>query len=260
MLSGVYDADAIARQELDVDPSLDELATAAAHLLVGTKDHRLLAYFCMQTATAPAGAAPQRSLLRTLFGIGAPKYLLSPGRPTFPSERELFGLSVFSSLPALRHIPVTRMRELTRLLRNQTVRPPLGVIAVVEAIYAMTQVLLHSKPHIAVALGCGGRESRQILANLKMPILYAPEAPVIVRQTTPKDAYWISPTNADGIFWPFVVATADLRVQHGYLKRLNAALARPARRIRQALGQLRQERFTYAPYALIQEMRTAYAL
>jgi hypothetical protein len=260
MLSGLYDAGAIQRRALEADPSLDELAPEAAHILVGTRDHRLLAYFCMQTATPEAGAAQKPSLLRKLFGIGEPRYLLSPGRPTFPSERELFGTAVFSSLPALRRIPVLQMRELTRLLRNQTVQSPQGVIAVVETIYAMSQLLINPKLHISVALGCMGRESRQILSNLKMPMLYAPTVPVIVPQTTPEDAYWINPSNADGIFWPFVVSTADLRSQRGYLKRLNTVLAQPASKIRRALVHLRNERFTYAPRSLIQGMGTAYAL
>src|SRR5262249_870063 len=134
ILCGLYNAGAIAERDLQTDPSLDELGPEALHILVGTREHRLLAYFCMLPPTPQAGAAQNTSSLPRLFGIGEPRFLLTPGRPWFPAERELYGPAICPSLPALRRIPIKRMRELTRLLRNQVIQSPQSVTAVVEAI------------------------------------------------------------------------------------------------------------------------------
>ncbi len=174
-----------------------------------------------------------------------------PDRPLFPCERELFGPAIFASLPALRGAPLATARELTRVLRNQLVRSPLGAIAVVEVIHAVTCLMRQPELGLRFVVGCAGPDARRLQTDLKMPILYAPQARVRVAQTTAADDYWIPPSNADGVFWPFVVATEDLSQALPFLRQLEAALDMPREQVRRALVTLLRASAPVMPRSLM---------
>src|SRR4029077_1785601 len=97
-----YDAQRIAADHLVIDPAMGDLPPRTLHAIVGDAEGRLLAYTCLQ----PAGDAHS-----ALAADEERIYLASPNRPQFPTERELFGPQVFSSLAALREIPLSRVWE-----------------------------------------------------------------------------------------------------------------------------------------------------
>jgi hypothetical protein len=90
-----------------------------------------------------------------------------------------------------------------------------------------------------------------------MPMLYAPLVRVAVTQMSEAEDHWIPPTNADGVFWPFIVAIDDLRAAGPYLHRLDAALALPERELRRALVTLLRETPASEPQALLGSTSTA---
>ncbi|HEV2236324.1 MAG TPA: hypothetical protein VGR57_06640 [Ktedonobacterales bacterium] len=249
-LCGLYDAYRAAHDASGLDPSLDALAPAAIHVCSGTPDGRLLGYMCMETATPRTSLPAPDWRLRLATGgrhSGATRgdgyaFSASP-RPLFATEFELFGPGVFASLPYLRDMPVARARELSRMLRNQVVASPLSVAAMLEITHMMSRLVTDPTLNIQVALGCLGREGRTLMAHLGVPLLLAPEAPVLPRQValaraTRSGAYWSSGANTQGQFWPFVLAAKDVRQSAQHFDRLDELLARGPADLRRGLVQL----------------------
>lgn len=291
-LCGLYDVSQVLDDAAEVDPSLEMLAPNAVHVLAGTPEGRLLAYMCMETAQySPQGRWPsaqdrqdgQVGTERTGFTVPGERHGLEPmpasrrqpGRPTdrlvggtdslasmwsperlqFPSEFELFGPTIFTSLPALRALTVMEICELTRMLRNQAIQSPQGVAATVGVVCAMCHLLVDPALHIKVALGCLDRDGRRMLAQLGMPVLYAPAAPVLPQQVAAAKAslasYWTDPANAPGRFWPFVVATEDLQRHAAHVDRLDNLLLLSAGELRRALVTVRKRGRKILPQALV---------
>lgn len=276
-LCGLYDVRQVVQNAEGVDPSLEGLSPTAVHILAGTPDGRLLAYMCMETAQSlqPDGWASPHDAL----GIDEPNHrggvdpaailqaqssglngvtidatltMGARGRPLFPTESELFGPAIFPSLPAVRALAVTEVRELTRMLRNQAMRSPQSIAATVEVVYVISRLLSHPALDIKATLGCLDRDGRAMLAHLGMPVLYAPTAPVLTHQVvlakaSPAASLWTDLANAQGRFWPFVVATEDVRQQSAHFKRLDELLSLRAGELRRALVEFRRRRRTTLP-------------
>jgi hypothetical protein len=242
---GWYDSQRVAQQGLQTDPALAQLPATTIHVLVGTEDGRLLAYFAMQEASVQPPNAGSHTLGKAVF-------LDDPDRPLFASESELFGPNLFASLPALRRIPLTEMRELSCLLRNQAIVSPLSVIAVVEAVYTMTHLVMRRNASIRVLLGGVGLEARQVTASLGIPILYSPLAPVIKPSSSAEpDVPWAEGEHAQGKFWPFVIALDDLQAHHDHFRQLDRLLSGSEQELRRALVRFRRQRQALAPQALV---------
>jgi hypothetical protein len=263
-LCGLYDVCRAARDTSEMDPSMESLAPEALHVCSGTADGRLLAYMCMETAKYRASVptpgwsppAPKHGSSRH----GAPSHDSSVfganPRPLFATELELFGPKVFGSLPYLRDVAVTRVRELSRMLRNQVVVSPLSVAATIEIVHTMSRLVTDPALAIAATLGCLGREGRGLMAQLGIPLLFAPDAPVLPQQValarkTRGGSYWSDSANAQGQFWPFVIASEDVRRNPLHFARLDELLDLSVGELRRALVHFRRERRMIVPETLL---------
>jgi hypothetical protein len=244
-----YDSAVISKLGARADPAFDTLPAATIHMLVGTSEGRILAYFAMQPAVdhcRPAGA------LNTVGRATSKQHchLSDCPRPLFPAEFESFGPDVFASLPALSPVPVDCIRELTCLLRNFAVPSPLTVVAVVEAVFTAWNVVTHPAQGIEAVLGCMDVEARRVLADLQVPLLYAANAPVIHNQLA---FYWLPEMNEPGKFWPFVLATQDLRARSALHARINEVLSSTSHKMRRELLLLRKQTIVSRPPVLLPE-------
>jgi hypothetical protein len=144
------------------------------------------------------------------------------------------------------------VRELTRLVHNQAIDSPQVGLAVVEVIHALAQVLVEPRLGIRLAVGNIGSNARQAVGNLRMPMLYARQARVVVTTAGPDYDYWIAPANFDRNFWPFVIASADLRAMRAYLRQLDRALAQSApEEVRRALASVTRQSKQHLPKSLL---------
>jgi hypothetical protein len=264
VLCGLYDASRAALNDSQTDPAMESLAAGAIHVCCGTPDGRLLGYMCMETARhrtsmpVPGGWPPNVNAGAIRHRpSGAPGYVFAaPTRPLFATEFELFGSGVFGLLPYLRQTDVTQARELSRMLRNQVVVSPLSVAATIEIVHTMYHLAADPALAIRATLGCLGREGRTLLAHLGIPVLYAPEAQVLQDQVeraraTRGSSYWSSNANAQGQFWPFVVASDDLRRHKSHFAQLDALLTLPITDLRRGLVNFRREGRMIVPETLL---------
>ncbi len=174
-------------------------------------------------------------------------------RPLFPSEYDTFSPDAYTSLPALRAMPVDRVRELAVLLRNQVVQSPLSAIAAIETIYTMAYLLIHSGGAIQALIGNTGIHARRLMGHLLPPILYAPHVPVAKAEP---DDYWVRGTNLTGGFWPFVISGEDTRACAKYYEKLDAVLDCEPRVIRRELIRFNEQANVYMPKAFVPEPGT----
>jgi hypothetical protein len=211
-----YDAQRVAADRLAFDPDMDDLPQRTLHAIVGDTDGRLLAYTCLQ----PAGDAHT-----ALAADDERTYLSSPHRPQFPTERELFGAEVFTSLAALRAIPLSRIWEWACTVRNQAIKTSLTPAAMYEAFCAPILFALNRPRQIDVILGNTNLAARKVYRQLGVPGLYAPDYTV---RPPHEDGYWVSSVNVQGEFWPSVMALEDVRAHPDTLRSVDQALSAPA--------------------------------
>jgi molybdopterin/thiamine biosynthesis adenylyltransferase len=251
VLCGLYDAAVLAARELHTDPAMQELTPDAIHTFAGTADGRLLAYCCVQPATGQVQQPGAQAGARARLWLRPRMTMAATPRDLFPSERELFGPEIFASLAAVRKTPVPEIRELTRLVHNQVMSSRQVGIAVVEVLHALTQVLVNRRLGIRWAVGNMGAKARQAVARLQLPVLYARDARVVVTDSGPDYDYWIAPANFDRSFWPFVVASADLRAIRAHLRRLDRALSDPAPKVAHAVAAVTRQARRHLPNSLL---------
>lgn len=260
VLCGWYDLDALDRRGAIADPAFEHLPWNTIHVLAGTASGHLLAYFCMQPASSDSAALDAASLanLGEVDRCSQRTPLMGDvSRPLFPTEIHSFSPQVFPSLPALRKVPVPRVRELTRLLRNQTSPSLLSAISVVEAVCTMTAVAMNPESEIAVMLGCVDREARQVTAHLGIPILFAPLAPAIPLPPAEHEFYWAASANEQGRFWPFVIATEDLTPLAHWFGEIDAMLAGSSRDVRRGIVELRRRAQASQRHSLAHDLESS---
>lgn len=250
LLCNWYDPALVLQRGVTHDPAFDALSDAAAHVVVGTREGTILSYFCLEPAqaSAPSGATPL-----TQQDAASPSdgwTIADRSRPLFATERDLFGSAVFTTLPSLARTPISRVRELNYLLRNQIVprSSRLGALAVVEAISAMAQLLLASASQLVAVVGHVDLEARRLTEELDVPILYAPEAQAA---TDAGDALWTRDVDLPGRFWPFVIAVADIVAYRAHFAWLDELLAQPASTAIRALLALRRRPRRGTPAAFV---------
>jgi hypothetical protein len=228
---------------------------ATIHGFVGTPDGRLRAYYCIQPAAERSDEAPIEPL--DLDGHDRAPTLAAADRPLFPTEIELCGPEVFPSLPYARETAVAQVRELTYLLRNQAIPTPLSIAAMVEAFNSAAQIIVDPRLHIRLAIGNASREARQTLAYLGIPALYAPASRVAPRRD---DYYWLDAVNVPGNFWPFAIATDDLRAHAAHFRRIDDVLSLPPTLLRRQLLLLLRRPQRTPPWALLAKAGAARAM
>jgi hypothetical protein len=215
ILCGWYDARRVETDRVVIDPSLDHLPARTLHVFVGDADGRLLAYTCLQ----PAG-----DVTSALEADNDRVLLTAPGRPLFPTERELFGPHVSTSLAGLREIPLAHIWEWACTIRNQAIRTSITPAAMYEAFCAPILLALDPRFNIDVILGNTNLPARKVYRQLGIPGLYAPTYPV---QPPEEDGYWMSGVNQQGEFWPSVMALDDVRAHSEVVRRVDSALDAP---------------------------------
>lgn len=230
-LAGLYDTSKIAQRGYRTDPALASVPKDAIHVLCGTNTGQILACCSIIAANGQFYSEPSGLLVKRRY----PLALADQDRAVFPSETELFGRGVFESLPAIQQVPVERVREIGHLMRNQAIKTPLTGISVFEIVHALAQILPNPRLGIDISLGNMGPEARNLIELANIPVLYAPWAQVVVAETNPEEDFWIPPTNAEGYFLPFVIASSDLRAISPYIQQIDNALASPAELTRSAL-------------------------
>jgi molybdopterin/thiamine biosynthesis adenylyltransferase len=233
-LAGLYDTTKIAQRGYRTDPSLASVSANTIHVLCGSSAGQILSCCSIVPPKGSLFSEPMGRLVKRR----RPLVLADEERAVFPSETELFGRGVFESLPAIQEIPIERIREPERMMRNQAINSPLTSLAVFEVCFALTEVLTNPKLGIDLALGNAGPEARNLMEIMKIPMLYAPWASVVVDETLPGEDFWIAPPNAEGYFWPFIISTVDLRALASFRQQLDQALGSPAQSARNALIQV----------------------
>jgi hypothetical protein len=257
-LAGLYSGELVMLLGIADDPSMALLNPDDTHVIAATGDGLIAAYMCLQTASsaiAPRspGALGMRVDVRHLH-IGALP-LAEARRPLFPVETEYGAL--FARHPGLRTLPVSGVREITRLVRNQ--RPDLRArlrdiadLAVAETIVAAALHVIEPVRRIEAIIGCIAPEARQAMANYRVQVAYAPEAPIVGENLGGGAAggplIWADAAREAGRFWPFAISTADVRHQRAYFMALADALGAPSPQgAREALNALRRRTPLGAP-------------
>jgi GNAT superfamily N-acetyltransferase len=239
VLCGWYDAERVATDQLTGDPAFHVLPPATIHAVVGLSDGCCLAYTCLQ----PAGESVSSVTLDQLVDAPAAQdsvgpqqahhYFADADRALFPTERELFGPHVYDTLPALRTIPIEHVREWACWFRNQAVRSPLEIPALVAAFTRPMQYVAEPQHEIDIVVGHYNQTARKVYAALGLPVLYAPLAPV---QPPTEDGYWTQGVNQQGAFWPGAFARADLMEHLVVIRQLDAALDLAPKDLRRTLA------------------------
>jgi hypothetical protein len=251
LLCGWYDFDAVMAHSIIQDPAFDVMPADTMHIVVGTLDGILLAYFCIQPAVHGCPDRCGRETGSWTYPNPGPQgglRMRHTSRSLFPSELELFGPHLFSSLPAVRGVPVDRVRELSCLLRNRTHQSPLAASAIVEAIYTLSYLKTRPESPTRIVIGNADLAARRVIGHLGLPFLYAPLAPVMKPQ---HDSLWSDVVNVQGNFWPFVLAIADARAHPEHFRTLDAVLSLPTDQIRRALVDFRRSRDAIVPRMLL---------
>ena len=240
-LCGFYDLSYLQEHRIECDPDLSELPPDTIHIVVGSSGGRVLAYSYIQP--------PQGAPADVAFTSGGPT-MGDADRSWFPCEVESFGPNIFSSLPALRPIPVAQVAEVSILLRNQLEHGVSSVYAVVESLLAMAFILSMESNHLLATVAYGGYEARQIIYDMGMPGLYAPHAPVVYNALPP---HWSASANIPGRFWPCVFSTEDFLQGFEHLRALDSILDLPANELRRELVRFRRSGRRIATQAFIPE-------
>lgn len=250
VMAGLYDEQIVERLARPCDPAMRALALDDLHIVAVSGNGRILCYLCIQStlpplveSEEPGGQlnAGEHSYTRTgqLYPL-----LRDYDRLRFPTETE-YGTSLFGNHPALGLIPVSGVRELSRLVHNQAVEDSdLMSVATAETILAATRVLCDPLRHIEAILGCSAPAARRLLYVLGIPLAFAPSAPILGPNlgggALGEELLWSADAHVEGRFWPYVLATADLRQEQAYFDQLDDVLGQST--AERALAELKRVR------------------
>jgi molybdopterin/thiamine biosynthesis adenylyltransferase len=243
MRAGLYDEAAVTHMGVTEDPAMALLAAHDIHIAVGDAEGRFLCYMCAQSPLPIAEEHIPYPLLK------------DARRPVFPTESE-YGLGLYGAHPAIQWLPMATTREISRLVRNLEIsRGPTTEAASAEAVLAMEREICRSGSGIELTIGCMAPEARRLLYGLGVPIAYAPRARITGDNQgggAPNGPLlWTASSHAPGRFWPYALATADLRLDAQYYSELDLALAQSdGDAALEALRRVRRSPHRLARYAL----------
>lgn len=232
-----YDAARLSACHAIEDPAFAALPDDALHICVGTDASKLLGYACLMPAANP--------------DIGEGTCLGTPGRQLLRAEAEMHDQPVFGTIPAIAGVPTRNAMETACIIRNQTSSSPLSSVAVVDLILMVTRILRDPAQQFQVCIGQADTSARKLLWQLGYPVLYAPHIAV---NPISQDFYWHDSVHAQGRFWPFVVATDDLRASAHERERLEHAVTLPPREARRALAQVLHQPMRARPTTLLRDL------
>lgn len=245
--AGFYDEKAVERYHLNGDPAMEELAPEDYHAIVANTAGEIICYMCLQSPLHESLDLTRHTQFDARLG--------ALGRPMFPVELE-FGADLYGRHPGLSALPISAIREISSLVRNMTLtRSVTTDIALVETIVAAALYVIDVRSHVEAVIGCIAPEARRVLYNLGVPMTYAPYAqaralPYAAPITDPQTGervngmvIWADAAYEPGRFWPFALASVDLRLDEGYFTQLDAHLgADTPDAIWRALSGTRRER------------------
>lgn len=236
VLAGLYDAEKVARLELDVDPAVAMLAPRDIHVAIGDTEGRFLSYVCMQS---PVG---WKETLDAEGAETAHKCLMGdPDRLEFPCEAHE-ARHIYSQHPGITMLPVEGVREFIRLVRNQAIRVPADLFAVAEVMAAVAKVIMDPVHRIEALIGCGSPAVRKMLYSFGIPVAYAPKPLMTTENPNTQvagDALFTSESLQPGRFWPLILATSDVQLDAEFYLEADRILALPLDELAQELDSLR---------------------
>jgi hypothetical protein len=235
VLAGMYDAEKVARLALDVDPAVALLAPRDIHVAIGDTEGRFLSYVCSQSPIGwkEALVADEVAARSTLMG--------DPDRLKFPCELHE-ARNVFSQHPEIKTLPVSRVREFIRVMRNQAVRVPADLFALAEVVAAVAKILMDPVNQIEAMIGCGSPQVRKMLFSFGVPVAYAHITSVIGENESveiPGEQLWTSKGLQPGRFWPLILATPDVLLDAEFYHDADRILGLPLDELAQELDSLR---------------------
>lgn len=247
-----YDAGRIHACRAEVDPAFDALSDETMHVCVGNARHQLLAYACVGSA-AHQLRAELRSASWAREGTMAHDptlvHLGTPGRLLLPTEADLYGTRVYSTIPAIAPLPLDAVVEHRCLISNRAIVSVLASAAALETIFQPVTVLFQSARTHHVIIGQAEISSRKLMRLVGYPVIYAPTVPAMPYRD---EFYWHDDMNQEGRFWPYAVPLDDWRVWlRANEERLSHALSLPATDLRRALALLLRDPRPTPPTTLL---------
>jgi hypothetical protein len=232
ILAGLYDAEVADRLGLTTDPEMGRLSPRGLHIAIGDTSGRFLCYVCFESASIPPFGNVRSDLVYPV--------LRDTDRLYFPCEVD-FGGWIYADHPGMALLPAANVRELIRLVRNQSEKSPLDRLAVVEMLVAIARVLSDPVHRLEAIVGCASPDVRRLLHSYGIPVAYMPFA--TDKQgwySAQTDAIWTEASHRPGRFWPFAIATADIRAETPFFDALEEALSLDPPYIAEALAPLRR--------------------
>jgi hypothetical protein len=206
---GFVDRDVVHRDGLEREPA-DDAEQGTIHLIAySSADGRLLAYLALrQAAEAPAAIT-----LRTRV------------RPLLPLE-EHFGWGALNRLPLLPDLPLDRVRELGRFVKNQRLGPlrELGLRAAVEVCLAAMRALT-GPLRLEVEAFVG--EFEDAVARRHLEFFHTPFVMLRGGLPTFPTGHFLGPALERRARYPFAVLVSDLTAMSERAGAIEAALAAP---------------------------------
>jgi hypothetical protein len=226
---GFVDPGLVYDRQMEHEP-LANVSADDVHFIAGSSDTgELLCYMVMKGV-----AAPPEATFRT------------HERPLFPVE-QVFGWGVYHRLQIVPDLPVSRIRELGRFVKNQQASPAneSGARAPAEIVVAILRLL--SGPLAGEVIACiGDMEERVVKKNLDF--FHIPT--VVVHGVVPytSEDVLVGLGYAIGTRYPFAFLSSDISLAR--LAAVEAALAQPGQQGIHALLMLRRDK-QVAPSSLM---------
>lgn len=222
LAAGFVDSELAHRHRMDREPLSEPEPETVNCLAFSARDGRVLAYLALR---AP-GAAPAGTTLR------------KRERPLLPLE-EHFGWGALNRLQLLPDIPLDRIREIGRFVKNHRAgcHAELGTRAVLEVCVAGFHVL--SGP-LRRSVDAFVGEFEDVVARRHLEFLHAPF--VMLRGGLPafEAEHFLAPALDGRARYPFAGWVSDLTAISGRLEAIEAALATPGDAGLIALARLRE--------------------
>jgi hypothetical protein len=148
--------------------------------------------------------------------------LRTRGRPLFPIE-QAFGWGIYNGLPVLPDLPIARIVEASRFVKNQQMpmRDEGIVRSPIEVVVALYQVLCHPAQEIAAVVGdIDQTVGKRYFGFFHIPTVVLDGAMPI----TPEEGFlgWAAQSRR---FWPFAFLAEDFARQAGRLAVIEDALS-----------------------------------
>jgi len=216
------DLERVFAERIEYEP-LDHTSPHDVHVIAAdARSGEILCYVTIKSLKhAPSGAT-----------------LRSRERPLFPVE-EVHGWGIFNRLDVIPDIPVERIREVGRFVKNQRYAPrdARSIRAPIETSLALWRVIEHElQPGVDACVG----DLEEGIAQAHMEFFHVPMA--VLHGTVPyePETAWLYRRYRHRTVFPFAVLVADFPLAHARNRAIDRALSLPGRLAFLRLQQLRK--------------------